>query len=80
MSRTLCYIVEDANNELTSIARSFVLRIYRNIQRISVQIEKDKYWTVTFNYQQNKKLNDLNLWGSLRFKWLFNRKVMCFFN
>lgn len=35
-------IVEDANNELTSIARSFVLRIYRNIQRISVQIEAVK--------------------------------------
>ena len=29
-------IVEDASNELTSTARSFILRIYRNIQRISL--------------------------------------------
>jgi len=35
-------ILEDAQNELTIIARSFMLRLYRNIQRVSVQIEEVK--------------------------------------
>ncbi|MEL0630918.1 IS110 family transposase [Psychromonas aquatilis] len=35
-------ILENAQNELTTIARSFILRLYRNIQRISLQIEEVK--------------------------------------
>lgn len=35
-------IVEDATNELTPTARTFVRRIYRNIQRISVQMDEVK--------------------------------------
>jgi len=35
-------ILENPQNELTTIARSFILRLYRNIQRISLQIEEVK--------------------------------------
>jgi len=35
-------ILEDATNELTVAARSFILRIYRNIQRMSAQIDEVK--------------------------------------
>ena len=35
-------ILEDATNELTLAARSFILRIYRNIQRMSAQIDEVK--------------------------------------
>lgn len=35
-------IAEDANNELTNIARSFVLRLYSNIKRTSKQIDEVK--------------------------------------
>lgn len=35
-------ILEDAENELTTIARSFMLRLYRNIKRVSSQVEEVK--------------------------------------
>ena len=35
-------ILEDAENELTTIARSFILRLYRNIKRVSTQVEEVK--------------------------------------
>lgn len=35
-------ILEDAENELTTIARSFMLRLYRNIKRVSTQVEEVK--------------------------------------